>query len=113
MASKMLVTFSFTMGLIVYIYKMFELVSISIQDIDKLHTEMHPNHTDNLLMTNNLQKLFYGEDMSDKEGLGSDNIEKFINIDEDADSQLMDGENELNAYGCLKNAIKDHQQVIK
>ena len=109
--SKVTVTFTFTMALIVYVYEMFELVSISIQDIDKLHTNQRDNN--NLPMTNNLQKPFYGEDMSDREGLGSDNIEKFINIEEDADLQLMDGENELKANELLKNAVKDHQQVIK
>ena len=112
---KVTATLTFIMGVIVYISEMFKLVSTSIQDIDKLDVNGSPNQINNCFvpMTNHFQKSFRQINIKETEGLGNDSIEKFINIDEDADSQLMDGENELNAYGCLKNAIKDHQQVIK
>ena len=45
--------------------------------------------------------------------LENDNTEKFINIKDDTDLQLMEGANELKANDCLRNVIIDHQQASK
>ena len=112
---KLTATLTVIMGLIVYIYEMFELVSISIQDIDKLNVNGNLNQINNcsLTMNNSFQKPFHRVNMKDTEGLRNDKIEEFIDIEEDPDLKLLDTENELKANYCLRNVIIDHQQVIK